>query len=697
MLIGVVDFHIRLGFASLHALVMMDAYFYKHFTSMPITPKDSAQNPFAPQEAYQRLRGLERQKAAIESVDTLLAKKAGDVVSDIENLIAAAGLETAPSETDAAETGVATKILAEMEEIQSELGEEQLEAEKVRAQKQLENFLSEWRRLRKTERTVRHKTEEFIRIVHTDPKLRSSARTWESISSFEAKADDIRDLIEDKAHEDPVAFKAYWLLKMREWKRDFEKNGIIETDAIKDQTRHVMHDARRKLEGTNGVVTLIGPTGSGKTVLAKKIGAQFSPAGEYEFVSAHPKMTAFDLIQRMGIVVEQLNPTEVPAKIKDAQKAYAEENPEMDQKELARELETIAEIMTGRAKEKTFETKPILEAIGRAQKEGRIVVIDEFNYLPPETLAALNEVLSNKTNAPGFGVVLTGNIGEEYLKRQPLDPAFINRVLSGTVKYEFPPQDIDTAFDDSIKDIAEEGGTPPSRDLFQIGMTQLADSQGNLLAPENAMRDVWDFSRIFSLTQHMAQGKDFRSLGLDAPQGTGAMKFKSVLLSFRNMNQVVREWKLDGFRKPLDWYIFDTIVRPAAVYAPREAAELMYLFRDWGGFFKGEEWDAIEVDPTNWRIAGIERVKTPRSKKPALVPYQTAAVVEAISGERLPEDTGALESAEREERERKTEVERVLAAMEATLTKMERETEKDAYAMLEQLCAQRAELTLDQA
>ena len=659
-------------------------------------------NPFISPEsaAYQKLRGLERHREVAErsakELSSLMSEDGSSLVQEIEELLKNADRVSGQSEETDESNNRLKELEAEIRRVQEGMTPEQVREQERKSFAQLKDFLRDRRRLLKIKEGVRAKTDELIRAVHGNKKLRAQTGAWEKISAFEDAADDMDKKIFDRAKENPVAFQAHWLMRMREWKKGYETFGLIETDAIERQTRNVMHDARRKLEGTNGVVTLLGPTGSGKTVLAKKIGVQFSSDGQYEFVSAHPKMTAFDLIQRMGIVVEQLDPAEVPQKVKEAKIRYAEEHPDLSPEDLDRGLETIASVIEGRAKEKTFETKPILEAIGRAQRDGRIVVIDEFNYLPPETIAALNEILSNKDNPPGFGVVLTGNVGEAYIKRQVLDPAFINRVLSGTVQYEFPPQEIDSALDGAIKgaDELEAGEKTYDRDLYQIAVTQLADTQSNVLAPKEALQQVWDFIRICSLTQKMAQGKDFRSLGLNVGVGVSAMRFASVFLSFRNINQVVREWKLGGFRQPLDWYIYDTLIRPAAVYAPKEAAEIMYLFRDWGGFFSDKTWDKIEVDPMQWRITGHEGIKAPKGAKVPLKAFQPAEVVEAVSGYRLPEEPVA--EVEVEERKGMKAYETMLAETERAIIEWEREITASAYTSLERLCALRDTEGMDQ-
>lgn len=621
---------------------------------------------------YQKLRGLERHKAAE-------GRTPNEVANLLDELAELVGRRSALLEKDGesyelqqggqSKSSVLDRMIAD---IRQQLGDEkEVEVLAKKAQVQLFKFMRQRSALLDIREALNKKIEELVRVAHVSSS-KESTFVWRKISQFEQESRKTDDLIEALARENPIAFQAHWLLRLREYKRQFDESDIIETPAIQRQTERLMDDTRRKLEGTNGAVALLGPTGSGKTVLARKLAAMFSPNGDYEFVSAHPKMTAEDLIERLGIVVANTPPEKVPELIALAQERFQVENPALPKEELKKQFDLIADIVSGREKQKVLESKKVLEAVGRAAAEGKIVVIDEFNYLPPDTLAALNDLLSAKPGAKvkkGFGVIFTGNIGKEYLKRQSLDPAFINRVLSGTVEYAFPPQELDRSLNESVKTNEElaVGEKPLDRDLYQIAVTQLLDKKGNLLAPERALEQVWELSRIFALAQQISSGKDFRDLGLNIPglQGVTAMKFEQIFLSFRNLNQIVREWKLDGFTKPLEWYVFANVIRPATVIAPKEAAALYYLFANWGGMFAGDTWNNIQVDTTTWKIAGIEDVREFKPQELSLKRFLPSEVVRAVSGMELPPFTASKE--ESGTRKETAEAEQVIAEMEGQL------------------------------
>lgn len=631
-------------------------------------------------EAYQRYRGIERH------VQTLRSQEGGAGVDELDALLLERD-QIAGETPEAKEDTLPTKeLMREARELSQQLGgDEEVRRLGGEAFGLMMKFYRKQRGLDRIRAKLAERVETLIRQTHANAS--ESAAAWRTVSRYEGEIKKTKEAIERIAHEDPIAFQTYWLLKLRDFKKQFAETGVIETDAIRERTDALMDDVRRKLEGTNGVAALFGPTGSGKTATARKIAAQLSPDGKYEFVASHPKMTADDLIDRMGIVVDSIPASEIPSAIKRVQDAYRAEHAGTLLENDGRELEMIRDVIIARESQKTLESKRVLEAVGRAAAEGRIVVIDEFNYLPADTLASLNDLISGKSKTrPGFGVIFTGNVGDQYLKRASLDPAFVNRILSGTVKYDFPPQELDASLADSVVSTEKRlaGDKPASRDLYQIALTQLLDKRGNLLAPEHALEEVWDFVRVTAMVQRVSEGKNFRDLALasGASAGVTKMQFEKVFLSFRNVNQIVREWKMDGFSRPIDWYVFQDVIRPATVIAPKEAAQLLYLFRDFGGMFQGSEYAGIEVDAATWRMEGVDAVRASAPKSIQLKGFLPSEVVVAVSGEELPPMETVVAAAARTET---AEMEREIARMEQLVA--EERALFEAEPDIEALCA----------
>ncbi|MDX1535701.1 MAG: AAA family ATPase [Candidatus Spechtbacterales bacterium] len=644
---------------------------------------------------------LKNHEAALEGADKKLVKI--DAFQESEDLVSRLNSIRGFNEEEESETEMAQDLQKAKEgirEIEETLGEDTVEELKQEGLQRIRAFERKRRELLKIEEDLKQAINQTISKIYQDPELSESSGVWDRINRLQEQLASIPEAIETLSRQSPEAFLWNQVKWLREQKRLFESSGIIETPGIKKITGEIFQDVRKKLEGRNGIVTLLGPTGSGKTVLARKIGEEFSIDGEYEFVSAHSKMLPEDLLYRLGIKVDSVEAEDVPELIKEAQDRYEQKNPDLDNKELEQAKQTIARVVQDQAKEKAFKTEKIEEAVIRAASEGKVLVIDEFNYLPPETLASLNNLLSTRPGEvvsfgddqievhEGFRVVFTGNVGEEYIKRQKLDPALVNRVLSGIVKYEYPPQEIDRPLNDSVLDSEsiEAGEDPPNRDLFLSGLVQLADRNGNLVAPEDTLEKTWDLSRAFALIQQLAEGKDLRDLGIENEytQDVSSFDIDTVFLSFRDFNNVIREWSLDSYAKPIDWYVYKNIIRPASVVDPKEAAQLYWSFKQQGQMFKGDEWSDIKVNPQTWSISGTFKISEDDipSNKVENKLFGVKELAELASGEEAP---SVVKSEQIADRKQQIDSEQIYLEMEKYLEEMEKDLRDESF--VEELCA----------
>ncbi len=505
---------------------------------------------------------------------------------------------------------------------------------------------------------------EYIKDVHKDPNWREKKSAWEDIRKLEKKQEAIDSLIEKEAQKSPEAFLLNGLLKLRKNKVSFKKFGTIDTPEMEKIYNEIRNDARKKLEGRNGLVVLKGPTGSGKTVFARRLAEEFSAGGEYEFISAHSKMEPDDMISRLGIVAQTSDPEKVPAKVEEALSQYRKANPGVSEEEIEKNARPIIEkVVMRQLGQRVMSTEKILEAIGKAAEKGVKVIIDEFNYLPSETIGALNDFMAGNNAKEGFGIIMTGNIGKEYLKRQDLDPAFLSRISEGTFKIGYPLQDFDKPISQSVIDRKDywAGEQPVRRDLFIAGITQLLDMKGNLIAPADAQEKVWDLSQAFALIQKLAAGENIRNISDNEKLKTVTeTSFKKIFLSYRNFNSILRSWKMDDYDREIDYYILNNLIRPASIFAPKEAAQLFYFFQH-NGFLLGDNCSEIKVDSSLWEISGVpdivDKKKFQVDDSKAKV-HSIKEVVENCYGVETPtfaemkkSDSEVKDSVEQEERE----------------------------------------------
>ncbi|MFW5853545.1 MAG: AAA family ATPase [Patescibacteria group bacterium] len=675
-------------------------------------PLNSEEISSKQREDYQHYRGLEKNVQSEKFEEKKSLKKSGDIYKQVDKeselIETIAGRE--PEEDSILNKEIKSPASAESEKEMSDLrevlGESQMKQLESEAFSRLMNAVRKIKKLEGAKHRLKQYEEELIRRLYEDVDLKESLSVNERISLVSKKITRVNEVLKKISRESPEAFKAFHLLRLRDYKRQFEESGMIETPWIEDHYSELTSHVRKTMEGNNRVCTLLGPTGSGKTVMAERVAKTLSPNGDYEFVSAHSKMDPDDLLWRQGIQVESITPETAPEIAEKAKQAFRENNPNMDEVELIDRERYIEEVVKNQAGQKAFKTEIIPQAIARAASEGKVVVVDEFNYLPPQTLAALNKLLDAKAEkragekvkvdiddesgqtqsyevTEGFGVILTGNIGSEYLGRnQKLDPALYSRILSGVIQYDHPPQELKGSLENSIKTDNElaEGQEPPPRELFLASLVQLIDEKGNLSAPIGAMEDIWHLSQTVSRIQQIAAGKDPRELGVDSTmlQNISTFDFKSLFLSFRNLNQVVREWKGESYSQTLDHYLFENIIRPASVLKDNEAAQMFYIFKNFGGFFQGEEFEDVKVNSTSWSLSGVGSVPQKIGSDDKIRHYIPKEIVEAASGEETPsyEDLDTKRAGER--REDKSQ-EEYLAEVERQLNILIRELEAEKF------------------
>jgi hypothetical protein len=285
-------------------------------------------------------------------------------------------------------------------------------------------------------------------------------------------------------------------------------------------------------------------------------------------------------------------------------------------------------------------------------KEGKVLIIDEANYIDPGLIANLNAIIANYRPGikylipetgeeievkPGFAIIMTGNLNiseaEKYTKRYRLDPALRDRVKM--IEYNTLPQEYRP--ENSFKEAGD-------RDLFLIALAELIDSKGNLILPggEASLEKIWRLCQGFKVFQEIFAGKALESHYQFNQEGRNiAVKIAENNLSLRKLINILSRWKKEGFSKTLDYYLWDEVVAQA-LSTPKEGAYFYQIFQKIYGFFQTPEWDQSPNYGTRGEIGfyythpgKIDKLISPEQR--GLLPINLIDLVEAVSGEKIPE------------------------------------------------------------
>jgi MoxR-like ATPase len=633
------------------------------------------------EQIYKKLlgkRGLERHEEGREWAEKQVSdkerkRKLEEIRRRIE-IIKGKGGEEIEKEETIRESGLEKMIQSLEEEISTMASPEEVETLKTASWKRLIRFMRDRKELLESIEELREELEKTRKEYKSRRTDREKQQDIEHMDNCSRMIEEAEKLLEELPFRNPESFLTHTLLKLREYKKQLP-SGIVETEYPKTQKERI-----KDILTKNRLVALLGETGTGKTRLARKIAEEMT--SDYEFVPGHRFITAEDLFYYRGLDVKKVEPSEVPEIIKEEIERFKQEHLDLSEDEIKKYEQIITDVVKGQAASKELTTEVFLSSVLRAANEGKIVIIDEFNYIPPALLGGLNALIEAKPDEeisvfgqkikvkPGFGVILTGNITRSdfqgrYLQREKIDPALVNRLNSGLIEYGSLPQANNVAFRESILTQSEvnKGKIPPKRELFQIGLAILADEKGNISGPSDLLEKVWALSSEFSLLQKLYAGEKLET-EVKLPGGQDIV-LKEYAISNRTFRSVLESWRNDNYRYPIDWYIYDNLIRPASVISPSEAGQIFSLLKERGMFFQNEVWKILEVNTMTYRIEGIEKIERDRKsflrklelKEPTYY-FTPQEVAEAFLGVEMPE-LKEIESV-RKELEKKSQMERYM-------------------------------------
>ena len=268
--------------------------------------------------------------------------------------------------------------------------------------------------------------------------------------------------------------------------------------------------------------------------------------------------------------------------------------------------------------------------------EGRIVIYDEANEMPPQLRRKLNAIKTKRVGesvtiqedggtvvsvAPGYGMIETANLGKRYGEgvngRFSYTPDEHDR-RQAYIECGYLPQAVKGSYTDVVE--------PKNKQLFMIALAALIDSNGNIVAPHGTLQKVWTLSQYAALTQQ-AFSETISDDNLFAQGGGVKVRIRTdVLISPRGLQSILHAWRSDGYRCELDHYLAENLL--SRTTDPNQRAYL-YQLGQTCGLFTSRDW------PTHSFPAGkIPQfsVESPKNLSSPLDFIQFTEVVEAIWG-----------------------------------------------------------------
>ncbi|MBU4367366.1 AAA family ATPase [Patescibacteria group bacterium] len=413
----------------------------------------------------------------------------------------------------------------------------------------------------------------------------------------------------------PEAYFGLNLKELKEYKKDLAKGRIVETPYVKEQAEDIAAHLR-----ANKPVMLYGHLGSGKTELAMHIAKEY--IGKEALIISGSKHTSLaELYGHQILSVDKVNKEELDGFTKEVERKFekwVKENPkaEKDEKNLAHDriLQTyLTQFKSGTISD--FFMGPVY----RAMAEGRPVIVDEVNAIPHEILISLNHILTRKVGEQinvqqntgtqvevkeGFGVIMTGNLNqgqEKYIERQDMDPAFLSRLYK--LEYKYLPQKTEGGLED-------EAGK--ENELFHLLLAEVMDKNGDIEAPKDSIKKLWNLAKAARVTQDVFAGKEVANAYYFQEAGGRAAKYllKESVLSIRAIENVLGQWKKEGYKQEIDYYIWKEFVSQSAIASDK--AYLYQLLKDRFNFFQSEGWEQ-NPDYGSGGVVNVFDIKAPEN------------------------------------------------------------------------------------
>ena len=486
-------------------------------------------------EQVRKQRGQERyeeEKNAVENQIEDIMNQVSEILTD-EYAYLSDEEQTQLKQKDAQRREQQIKELRDIAKSAETSQKQKLDARLREGSLRLRRFMEKRESLSAKKQALKNLRRKLAQRVNKSDFLSSSQYAWEKFDLFQEKIGEIDEELHKLFREHPDNFVANERLRLREYKKQLNETGIVETPYVKEKLADVKKELRRK-----GTVALVGETGTGKTKVAEKLAWEMTDKSPV-WVFRHAKIGKEDPLASA-----------------------------------AQEGRMAIINMTTIVNEPNYIPPNFLSWVKKLVEAG------------PGEEVELTDKGTVKVKE-GFGIIYTGNVTKAEFDRyqdledldqdlEDLDPDFTSQLNSGSAVYNKLPQNVEDSFQKIIPGKGKEN-VDVDKDIFLIGLTNLIDVKGNLTIPEGALADVWNLSRTFAVLQKIYAGGEIDEENDPYSEVGADYSLEKYDTPLRTFGDILKDWKQDAFDKELEWYIYDGLLRPTYLVSPEETAQTFAL------------------------------------------------------------------------------------------------------------------------
>lgn len=431
---------------------------------------------------------------------------------------------------------------------------------------------------------------DILKAVKQEP----SGSELEALEDIRKKIAELDNAKKELVRSSPEAYFGLHLKELKDYKEQLQTGKIVETPYVKGQIEDILGHFR-----ANKPVMIYGHLGTGKTELAMHVARKYLDK-EALVISGSKHTSLAELYGHQVLTIDKGQKEDLDLFIKEVEQkfnAWRKDNDKAGEADKNRAHDRILQTYLTQFKSGTI-SDFFLGPIYRAMAEGRPVIIDEINAIPHEVLISLNHILTRRVGdeiniqqdsglkvnvEEDFGIMATGNMNQGqdiYKDREDMDPAFLSRLHK--IEYDYLPQKTEGSLED-------EAG--PENELFQLVIAKMMDRNGNIEAPKDSMRKLWNLAKAARISQDVFAGREISNAYYfqQAAGRSARYVLKESVLSIRALDNIISQWQKDGYKRELDYYIWQEFVSQSTVASDK--AYLYQLLKDRFGFFQSQGWD----------------------------------------------------------------------------------------------------------